>query len=324
MKNRFHPPGQPSLRGPDAIRAMRGAMHAMRAKRVTPHHATRITLRESLARLATLAAATLSFALIAALLAAPIPAQATNPLAQPATPSQPLSAQQLLAASDACRNPGKPFSLVTTLLEFRNGIATATDVLAVYSSVNPADGQFRSLVRFDAPARDHGKLLLKNGNDLWFYDPASQASVRISPRQRLLGQAANGDVVSTNLALDYDATLAGDDNITDGEHQLRHCDKLALRARDPEVTYHAIDLWLDAQSHQPIKARFYAASGNLLKTAYYRHFQLALGTLRPSEIVIIDGLDPAWVTVMRYSHYASRPLPDEWFQRAYLPHFQPG
>ncbi|WJF91529.1 outer membrane lipoprotein-sorting protein [Paraburkholderia bonniea] len=241
----------------------------------------------------------------------------------PTAPVAALSAQQLLAASDACRNPAKPFSLVTTLLEYRHGVASATEVLSVYSSADPASGRFRSLVRFDAPARDANKLLLKNGNDLWFYDPASQASVRISPRQRLLGQAANGDVVTSNLAQDYDATLADDEDITDGEHQPRHCNKLTLLARSPEVTYHAIDLWLDALSHQPVKARFYAASGSLLKTAYYRHFQPALGSQRASETVIIDGLDPSWVTVMRYSRYAWRAIPDEWFQRAWLPHFQP-
>ncbi|MDN5759397.1 MAG: hypothetical protein L0H59_12860, partial [Tomitella sp.] len=39
------------------------------------------------------------------------------------------------------------------------------------------------------------------------FDPASQASIRLSPQQRLLGQAANGDVVAANFALDYTAQL---------------------------------------------------------------------------------------------------------------------
>ena len=44
---------------------------------------------------------------------------------------------------------------------------------------------------------------------------------------------------------------------------------------------------------------------------------------RPTEVVIIDGLDPAWVTVMRYSQYTWRDTPDAWFQRDYLPRFKP-
>ncbi|MBR8501819.1 outer membrane lipoprotein-sorting protein, partial [Burkholderia cenocepacia] len=123
------------------------------------------------------------------------------------------SAQQLLAQSDAVRNPDKPFGLTTTLLEFRNGQQTDSEVLKIYSKADPATSQFRTLVQFVAPARDANKLMLKNGNDLWFYDPSSQASVRISPQQRLLGQAANGDVVTVNWANDYDASLAGEENV---------------------------------------------------------------------------------------------------------------
>ncbi|WP_042303829.1 outer membrane lipoprotein-sorting protein [Paraburkholderia kururiensis] len=232
------------------------------------------------------------------------------------------SAQQLLAQSDAVRNPDKPFGLTTTLLEFRNGQQTDAEVLKIYSKADPATSQFRTLVQFVAPARDANKLMLKNGNDLWFYDPSSQASVRISPQQRLLGQAANGDVVTVNWANDYDASLAGEENVADGEHQTRHCYRLHLTARAPDVTYHAIDLWIASDTKRPVKARFFAASGSVLKIAYYRHYQDQLGAARPTETVIIDGLDPGWVTVMRYSDYAWRDIPDAWLQRAYLSRFK--
>jgi hypothetical protein len=232
-------------------------------------------------------------------------------------------AQQILAASDAVRNPGKPFGLVTTLVEYRNGKQTGGNTLAIYSKADPDSGQFRSLLRFVAPARDAGKLMLKSGNDLWFYDPSSKASIRISPQQRLLGQAANGDVVTVNLAKDYRATLAAEEDIQDGERQTRHCYKLALAATSPDVTYHHIEMWIDAANNHPVKGRFYTESGKLLKTAYYRHYASQLGVERPTETVIIDGLDPNWVTVMRYSDYAWRDIPDTWLQRDYLPRFKP-
>jgi len=76
-------------------------------------------------------------------------------------------------------------------------------------------------------------------------------------------------------------------------------------------------------SNHPVEGKFYAESGRLLKTAYYRHFRSELGTERPTEIVIIDGLTPTWVTVMRYSDYAWRDVPDSWLQRDYLPRFRP-
>jgi outer membrane lipoprotein-sorting protein len=233
------------------------------------------------------------------------------------------SAQSLLAASDAIRNPSQPFGVTSTLIEYRNGKQTDTTTLAVYARADSKNGQFRNLIRFVAPQRDAGKMLLKNGNDLWFYDPASKASIRISPQQRLLGQAANGDVVTVNLALDYEASLAGEEDIQDGERQNRHCYALKLAAKNADVTYHRIEYWIDASNQRPVKAKFYSASDRLLKTAYYRHFQQQLGVERPMETVIIDGLDPNWITVMRSSDFTYREVPESWLQRDFLPRFNP-
>ena len=234
-----------------------------------------------------------------------------------------LSAQQILAACDEVRNPSRPFVVLITLIEYRNSKQTDNNTLSVHSKADSAGGQYRTLMRFVAPARDANKLMLKNGNDLWFFDPSSQASIRLSPQQRLLGQAANGDVVTANLALDYEAQLLAEEELADGERVMRHSYKLGLAAASPDVTYDHIEMWIDTSSYRPIKARFYAESGRLLKTAYYRKFAHHLGRERPTEVVIIDGLDPSWVTVMRYSEFAWRELPDAWLQRDYLPRFKP-
>lgn len=230
--------------------------------------------------------------------------------------------QALLAASDAIRNPAKSFVLTATLIEYRGGKQTDSNTLAIYSKPDPVGGQFRTLVRFVAPARDTGKLMLKNGNDLWFYDPTNQASIRISPEQRLLGQASNGDVATINLARDYRAQLKGEEDVIDGDRQTRHANRLALVAITSEgVNYHHIDLWLDTRDARPLKAKFYSESERLLKTAYYRRYRTELGVERPTETVIIDGLDPNWVTVMRFDAYGWRDIQDTWLQRDYLSRF---
>ena len=232
-------------------------------------------------------------------------------------------AQAILTASDVVRNPTKPFAVTVTLLEYRNAKQTDSNTLVVLSKADSKSGQYRSLIRIVAPQRDANKLMLKDGNDLWFFDPASQASIRLSPQQRLLGQASNGDVVTVNLAKDYKAELQGEEEMADGERVMRRAYKLDLAAVSPDVTYHRVEMWVDTTSSRPIKARFFAESGHLLKTAFYRKFQPQLGRERPTEVVIIDGLDPAWVTVMRYSDYAWRGVPDAWLQRDFLPRFKP-
>ena len=232
-------------------------------------------------------------------------------------------AQEILAASDAIRNPSHPFSVTVTLTEFQSGKQIDTSTLSSYARAQDRGGQFATLIRFVLPARDTGKLMLKNGNDLWFYDPTTNASVRLSPQQRLLGQASNGDVVTVNMSKDYRATLLAEEEIQDGERRKRNAYKLGLAATSADVTYTAIEMWIDAENNRPLKARFYAESGRLLKTAYYRRFQPQLGVERPTETVIIDGLNPQSVTILRFTDFAERAIPDTWLHRDYLPRFQP-
>ena len=232
-------------------------------------------------------------------------------------------AQRILADSDAIRNPGRPFSVAVTLTEFQGGKQVDTNTLMSYSRVREQGGQFASLIRFVLPARDAGKLMLKNGNDLWFFDPTTKGTVRLSPQQRLLGQASNGDVVTVNLSKDYQATLLAQEDVQDGERRTRDAFKLGLKATAADATYAAVELWVDVDNNRPLKARFFAESGRILKTAYYRRFQAQLGAERPTETVIIDGLNPQLVTLMRFSDYAWKTIPDTWMHPDYLPRFQP-
>ncbi len=230
--------------------------------------------------------------------------------------------QVILAASDAVRNPTQPFRVTVTLTEFEKGQQVDASTLISYARTIDAGGQVATLVRFVQPTRDAGKLMLKNGKDLWFFDPGTKSSVRISPQQRLMGDASNGDVVTVNFARDYKATYGGEETITDGERKERKAHKLILAASTDDATYSAAELWVDIEKNWPLKARFLADSGRLLKTAYYRKFVAQLGADRPTETVIIDGLNPQAVTIVRLSDFTAKNIPPTWFQRDFLPRFQ--
>jgi outer membrane lipoprotein-sorting protein len=232
------------------------------------------------------------------------------------------SAQDILVAVDNARHPAKPFSMTVDLIEYKQGKQTDSNTLEIYSKAAAATGRFNTLVRFLLPARDTNKLMLKSGNDLWFYDPNSKASIRISPQERLLGQASNGDVVTANFATDYKATIAGEEETQDGDRKQRNCVKLLLKASARDVTYDHMEIWVDKVNNQTVKGRFYSASDRLLKTVYYRRYTNVIGATMPGEAIIIDGLDPNWVTVMRYSNFSYKDIPDTWYQRDYLPNFR--
>lgn len=228
----------------------------------------------------------------------------------------------ILKKADAIRNPDKPFSVITALTEYRDGKETSNMELTVYSRENPDNGQYQTLASYNAPAKDKGKVMLKNGNELWFYDPLSKASVRISPQQRLMGQASNGDVMTTNLHTEYKAELAGEETISDVDKNKVKCSRLELKSAANGSSYFRIEYWVDASNYRPIKAKFYSDSDRLLKIIYFGGYKTELGALRPTESVIIDGVDRGLVTKMFFSKYESKRMPKEWFQKDYLPRFK--
>lgn len=229
-------------------------------------------------------------------------------------------AQSILRQSDAIRLPQTSFVVGVDLKNYDRGAVTGHTVVTTHS--RQGDGQFQDIVYINAPSADRGKIILRNGNILWLYDPSSRASVRISPRQRLLGNASNGDVVSTNLVGDYRPTMVGTEVIADGDRQNRECYKLRLASRDSSTPYGAIDFWVDAATARPVKGKYYTSSGSLIKVAWYRNFRNEMGAARPMEVIIADGFDPNKVTVMRMSGFRPRDLPASWFRKEWLPKFE--
>ena len=232
------------------------------------------------------------------------------------------TAQEIIVATDKVRNPDRPFRSTLRLTEYVSGQERDHDSLAVYSKQDGATGQFRNLVQYVEPARDAGKRVLLDGHSLWFYDPNSKVSVRISAQQRLIGQAAIGDILTVNLAADYTPNIVGTETIDDATRQPRKCWHLELQASNDLATYNRVEYWVEQGTFFPVKGKFYADSGRLLKIAYFRKFAQQLGASRPTEVVIIDAVDSSLATTATLGEYAYQEIPEAWFQRDYLPHLQ--
>lgn len=228
-------------------------------------------------------------------------------------------AQDILAGMDKVRNPGQPFRVTNTLTEYVKGQPRNRVVLVVVAREDKNTREFSNLVRYVEPARDFGKMVLMNGSNMWFYDPSSKASVRVSAQQRLMGQASNGDVVTVNLAKDYTARLIGEEQLEDADRQNRSCWHLDLKAATDQAVYSRVEFWIEKSSYRPVKGKFYSDSGRLLKIAYYHKFEEELGGMRPAETIIIDAVDSNLVTTMANSDMRAQVVPESWFQREYLP-----
>jgi len=231
------------------------------------------------------------------------------------------SAQEIVVAADKVRNAGQPFRSTLTLTEYVSGQERGHSGFVLFSKEDGA-GHFRNLLQYTEPPRDAGKRVLLDGRSFWFFDPASQASVRISAQQRLVGQAAIGDVLTVNLAADYSAEIAGTEAIDDAARQKRTCWRLELKAATETAVYNRVEFWVEQGSFRPVKGKFYSDSGRLLKIIYYRNYTERLGAVRPAEAVIIDAVDSSLATIATFGESRFQDVPDAWFQRDYLPRLQ--
>lgn len=157
-----------------------------------------------------------------------------------------------------------------------------------------------ALAEAKEPARYKGETMLFNDRTIWFFKPGIKKPVAISARQKLMGQAANGDIASTNYYRDYDGTIVGEETV-DGHATY----KLDLKAKEKNVTYDKIRYWIAKDSHLGIKAEFLTVSGDLFKSAVfeYKNSMTENGKTYPfvSKMTITDAVQTKNVTILDYS-----------------------
>jgi outer membrane lipoprotein-sorting protein len=211
------------------------------------------------------------------------------------------NAASVLARADVFRNPIDSFSVDIELTSFAPGGRTDTSRFRVYGK-----GNDRSIVEFIFPQTEKGKYLLMLRDAMWIYIPTASRPIRISPLQRLMGQASNGDVARTNFSIDYDAKSVAEDGDTF---------VVDLLAKDPAVAYNRVRLWIDKQSYEPRRADFYVVSGKLIKRANYLQYGTMAGRRVVTEVEIDDLLRPGNRTVMRYANLTPKENAEKMFTK---------
>ncbi len=169
-----------------------------------------------------------------------------------------------------------------------------------------------TLARFTSPANMNDRMVLMVDRNMWFIRSGLKKPVSLSPRQKLLGDAANGDIASTNYVEDYAATLLGEEPVR-GET----CYVLDLKAANKNVTYDRIRYWVSKERLVGVKAEFYTLSGKLFKTADFKYDnRIKAGNEEApfvSELIIRDAIQKDRVTTMMYSNIRVEPIPDSTF-----------
>jgi hypothetical protein len=215
-------------------------------------------------------------------------------LAAAASPNAALDAAALLRDADRARGGlEKGVSWKLTVESVEEGVTTRRS-MTVRARGNDA------LADTLAPPRHKGEVILFNDRNLWFVKPGFRRPIAISARQRLQGEASNGDVASTNYARDYVGTVVGEEEV-DGDPVW----KLDLVARAKEVTYDRIRYWVSQKRRLGVKAEFLTVGGDLFKSAtfeYANRVRLPGGEeiAFVSRMLIKDAMGAGAVTVLTY------------------------
>ena len=175
--------------------------------------------------------------------------------AAPATPD----AEALLKRSDSFRNGWPSYVVRVKITDYESGKPDEEHLYEVSQK-----GTDKTYVEFLSP-REKGEHLLMLGDDMWVYLPDTSRPVRITPLERLTGDASNGDVARTNYAADYTPVYLRTEKVG-----AEDCYVLDLTAKRKGATYQRILYWLRVQDARPVRAEFYP---DLRQAHQIRHFR---------------------------------------------------
>ena len=159
-------------------------------------------------------------------------------------------AEALLKRSDSYRNGWPSYVLRVKITHYESGKADEDKLYEVSQK-----GTEKTYVEFLSP-REKGQHLLMLGDDMWVYLPDTSRPVRITPLERLNGDASNGDVARTNYAVDYSAVYLRTEKVGS-----ENCYVLDLTAKRKGSTYQRILYWLRTEDARPVRAEYYLTSG---------------------------------------------------------------
>jgi outer membrane lipoprotein-sorting protein len=221
------------------------------------------------------------------------------------------SVAELLKAADRYRTGADNMQVETVAQTFhRDGTLDKERRYTVF-----VQSGHKSLVLMRSPA-EAGQKVLMLGDDFWLLLPGSQRPVRITPSQKLLGDASTGDIATLSWSEDYQGSVVGEQACSDAP-QAPVCLRLSLQGTRKGLSYQRIELWLGRQRHEPVRAELYVQSDKLAKVAHFVMDKPGAPT-QVAEMVLADRLSSHKETRVRYLSRQPRQVNENWLNPMYL------
>ncbi|WLD57203.1 outer membrane lipoprotein-sorting protein [Salinispirillum sp. LH 10-3-1] len=217
----------------------------------------------------------------------------------------PAKADDLLATIDRLRVTDGQMRVMTQIDLYEHGELSRSSLYEVY-----ADDARRSLALFRSDAEAGQKVLMLD-DQFYLFLPNSRRQIRITPMQKLLGDASTGDISSLRWSEDY--RIDEQHTQEDGTLQLK------LSAARRGLSYGSVELVVDADTAVPISATFYLPSGRVAKNATFEMgVDKSTGDVRLLTMILEDRIQTAQRTEVHYLSVEPWNIPEPWFNPAFL------
>lgn len=213
-------------------------------------------------------------------------------------------AQALLERLDDAMFP-HAYQMTMSMVTHRSG---QDDLDYIYDVVGV--GEDRSLMTITSPAREVGKQILLNGENLWLYVPDVSRPIKLTRKSSFMGSTfSNEDVMNSTMADDYFARIM-DRYILDGKPYF----SAELTARNRSVAYARMTAVIDSAAAIADTIVYYGLSGKALKQLILTDRKMLAGLIRPSKMTMYDYLEEgAWTEVVILTLEAKEKLPENIF-----------
>lgn len=197
--------------------------------------------------------------------------------------------------------------------QWEGGVKKAVQQFSVHSK-----GE-NTLAEYTAPGNLRGRKFLMKHRSMWFLKPGLFKPVPLSPRQRMLGAASYGDVISVGYADKY--TVAKKSEVVlEGEP----CVLFEMTAQHKDEAYQRLRYWVSKSRGLGVRTEYFSTAGTLLKwtTSTYEN-QLAVGPesrVFVSRIVIHDANNKDSVAVIHFRAMSLSQVSDATFDLNLLSH----
>ena len=189
--------------------------------------------------------------------------------------------KMLKEVDDLVTFKGTDLSAEYTIVKRDPDGSSSTTVAAMFRR----DSEEKFLVLVLQPVSDKGKGYLKQGNNLWLYDPIGKGFTFTSAKERFQNSSFRvSDFTGSNYAGNYKISSIKLEKL--GKF---NCTVFDLEAVTKSVSFPKVKIWV-SEDNLVRKLEDYSLSGQLMRTSAFPSYQKVSNRWVPAKIIIQDHL----------------------------------